>query len=56
MVNIDNSEVLRGTTARPPGRFNYDKPRQSRVILIMGRENFSFLSLRWEIFTHGEYS
>jgi hypothetical protein len=28
-------------TARPPGYFNYDKPR------LWGRENFSFL---WEIY------
>jgi hypothetical protein len=40
VVNIHNNEVLRGTTTRPQGRLNYDKPRQSRVILIIGRENF----------------
>jgi hypothetical protein len=34
VVNIHNNEVLRGTTARPPGNLNYDKPR------LRGWENY----------------
>jgi hypothetical protein len=55
----------RGTTARPPfgqkivpifwpaGKTEVFSGKFTRlwVILIMGRENFSFLSLRWEIYS-----
>jgi hypothetical protein len=48
-----------GTCPRPLGYFNYDEIKKlqtspSRVILIVGRENFSFLSLRWEIYEKGD--
>jgi hypothetical protein len=31
VVNIHNNKMLRGTTARPPGRFNYDRQAPDKV-------------------------